>query len=193
MEQIIEPLERAIELTPILGELGYNESHSFNGLLQVTTDGGPSIGESQKVRGLWYAVAIWVKDGPGMGKLIADWMTDGRTAIDHAASTMPASIRTSWRREFIEARCGETAQKVYNPPVHPREPFATGRNIRARPSTSARRSSAATSWSSAAGSAPTATPPTSTCWRSTATACRCARTSGTTATSGASRTPSISR
>lgn len=85
MEQILEPLERAIELTPILGELGYNESHSFNGFLQVTTDGGPSVGESQKGRGLWYAVAIWVKDGPGMGKLVADWMTDGRTSIDHHA------------------------------------------------------------------------------------------------------------
>ena len=43
MEQILEPLERAMELTPILGELGYNESHSFNGLLQVTADGGPSM------------------------------------------------------------------------------------------------------------------------------------------------------
>jgi glycine/D-amino acid oxidase-like deaminating enzyme len=95
MEQIIEPLERAIELTPILGELGYDESRSFNGLLQVTADGGPSIGESQKVRGLWYAVAIWVKDAPGIGKLVADWMTDGRTEIDHARSTTPASIRTS--------------------------------------------------------------------------------------------------
>src|SRR5262249_58648163 len=72
MEQIIAPLERAIALTPILGELGYNEKHSFNGLLQVTADGGPSIGESQKVRGLWYAIAIWVKDGPGMAKLVAD-------------------------------------------------------------------------------------------------------------------------
>lgn len=50
MEQILAPLERAMELTPILGELGYNESHSFNGLLQVTADGGPSMGESQKVR-----------------------------------------------------------------------------------------------------------------------------------------------
>ncbi len=36
MEQIIEPLERAIELTPILAELGYDERRSFNGLLQVT-------------------------------------------------------------------------------------------------------------------------------------------------------------
>src|SRR3546814_13333053 len=45
MEQILEPLERAMELTPILGELGYNEKHSFNGLLQMTTDVGPSIVE----------------------------------------------------------------------------------------------------------------------------------------------------
>ncbi len=84
MEQILAPLERAIELTPVLGELGYDERRSFNGLLQVTADGGPSIGESRKARGLWYAVAIWVKDAPGMAKLFADWMTDGRTRIDHA-------------------------------------------------------------------------------------------------------------
>ena len=31
MEDIMEPLERAIELTPILGELGYKDDHSFNG------------------------------------------------------------------------------------------------------------------------------------------------------------------
>ena len=96
MEQIIEPLERAIELTPILAELGYDERRSFNGLLQVSAAGGASIGESQKVRGLWYAVAIWVKDGPGYGKLVADWMTDGRTEIDHASHRLSrASIRTS--------------------------------------------------------------------------------------------------
>ena len=76
MEQIMEPLERAMELTPVLGELGYDEKRSFNGLLQVTADGGPSVGESASVRGLWYAVSVWVKDGPGTGKMIADWMTD---------------------------------------------------------------------------------------------------------------------
>ena len=194
MEQILEPLERAMELTPILGELGYNESHSFNGLLQVTTDGGPSMGESQKVRGLWYAVAIWVKDGPGMGKLIADWMTDGRTAIDHAS--------IDYARFYPHPAAGE----VHRGPLHrggAEDLQSGGASARAlsrpaaasaaRRSTSARRSSAAISWSSAAGSARMATPPTSTCWRSTATACRCARTNGTTAISGASPTPSISR
>lgn len=133
MEQVIEPLERAIELTPILGELGYNESHSFNGLLQTTTDGGPSMGESQKVRGLWYAVGIWVKDGPGMGKLIADWMTDGRTSIDHNKIDFARFNTFQLDEKFIEERCTETARKIYNPPVHPREPFSGGRGIRRSP------------------------------------------------------------
>jgi len=133
MEQILAPLERAIELTPILGELGYNEGHSFNGLLQTTTDGGPSMGESQKVRGLWYAVGIWVKDGPGMGKLIADWMTDGRTAIDHNRIDFARFNAFQLQEKYIEERCTETAMKIYNPPVHPREPFAGGRGIRRSP------------------------------------------------------------
>jgi glycine cleavage system aminomethyltransferase T/glycine/D-amino acid oxidase-like deaminating enzyme len=133
MEQVIEPLERAMDLTPILGELGYNEGHSFNGLLQTTTDGGPSIGESQKVRGLWYAVGIWVKDAPGMGKLVADWMTDGRTAIDHARIDYARFNPFALTETFIEERCTDTARKIYNPPVHPREPFAGGRGIRRSP------------------------------------------------------------
>ena len=193
MEQVIEPLERAMELTPILGELGYNEGHSFNGLLQTTTDGGPSMGESQKVRGLWYAVGIWVKDGPGMGKLIADWMTDGRTAIDHAridyARFNPfRSTRSSSRSAAPRRPARSTTRRCIRASPSPAAAASA-----ARRSGSARRSSAATSWSSAAGSARTATPRTSTCSRSTATACRCARTSGTAGTSGGCRTPSSSR
>ena len=133
IEQVMEPLERAMELTPVLAELGYDEKRSFNGLLQVTTDGGPSVGESQAVRGLWYAVAIWVKDGPGMGKLIADWMTDGRTKIDHHAIDYARFYPFQRQADFIHARCTETAMKIYNPAVHPREPFAGGRDVRRSP------------------------------------------------------------
>jgi hypothetical protein len=133
MEQILEPLERAMELTPILGELGYNESHSFNGLLQVSAAGGASCGESQKVRGLWYCVAIWVKDGPGYGKLIADWMTDGRTEIDHNSIDYARFYPHQMTEEFIENRCREAAQKIYFPAIHPREPYASGRNVKRSP------------------------------------------------------------
>ena len=133
MEQVMEPLERAIELTPILSEMGYDEKRSFNGLLQVTTDGGPSMGESPDVAGLWYAVAVWVKDGPGMGKMIADWMTDGATDIDHAAIDYARFYPFQKTEAFIHDRCYESAFKIYNPPVHPREPFSKGRMIRKSP------------------------------------------------------------
>ena len=133
MEQILEPLERAMELTPILGELGYNESHSFNGLLQVSAAGGPSCGESQKVRGLWYCVAIWVKDGPGYGKLIADWMTDGRTEIDHNSIDYARFYPHQLTEDFIAGRCYEAAQKIYFPAVHTREPYASGRGAKRSP------------------------------------------------------------
>lgn len=133
MEQVIEPLERAMELTPILGEIGYNESWSFNGLLQVSAAGGPSCGESQKVRGLWYCVAIWVKDAPGYGKLIADWMTDGRTEIDHAPIDYSRFYPHQLTEEYIEGRCYEAAQKIYFPAIHPREPYANARDVKRSP------------------------------------------------------------
>jgi len=133
MEQIIEPLERAMELTPILGELGYDEKRSFNGLLQVTADGGPSIGESPEVRGLWYCESVWVKDGPGTGKVIADWMTDGRTEVDHHGIDVARYYPFQKTESYIHDRCYETAFKIYNPPVHNREPYTAARNIRKSP------------------------------------------------------------
>jgi len=133
MEQIIEPLERAMELTPILGELGFDEKRSFNGLLQVTADGGPSIGESAKVQGLWYAVSVWVKDGPGTGKLIADWMTDGHTELDHSSIDVARYYPFQQEEQYIHDRCYETAFKIYNPAVHNREPYTKGRGLRRSP------------------------------------------------------------
>lgn len=133
MDQIIEPLERAIELTPILGELGWDERRSFNGLLQVTADGGPSIGESPDVRGLWYCEAIWVKDGPGAGKVLADWMTDGRCELDVHGIDIARYYPIQKTPSFIHDRCYETAFKIYNPPVHNREPYTKGRNLRRSP------------------------------------------------------------
>ncbi len=40
LDQVMDAYEKAIEMTPILGELGWEEKHSFNGLLSVTPDGG---------------------------------------------------------------------------------------------------------------------------------------------------------
>ena len=116
-----------------LGELGFDEKRSFNGLLQVTADGGPSVGESSNVRGLWYAVSVWVKDGPGTGKLIADWMTDGRTELDHSGIDVARYYPFQQEEQYIHDRCYETAFKIYNPAVHNREPYTKGRGLQHSP------------------------------------------------------------
>jgi len=132
-EQVIEPLERAMELTPILGELGFDSKRSFNGLLQVTADGGPAVGESPQTRGLWYAEAVWVKDGPGIGKIIADLMTDGVTDIDTHSIDVARFHPVQKTPPYIHERCYESAFKIYNPAVHNREPYSKGRQLRRSP------------------------------------------------------------
>jgi glycine cleavage system aminomethyltransferase T len=122
-----------MELTPILGELGFDEKHSFNGLLQVTADGGPSVGESPEVRGLWYGVSVWIKDGPGTGKVIADWMTDGRVEVDPHGIDATRHYPIQKTPTYIHERCYETAFKIYNPPVHNREPYTAARDLRTPP------------------------------------------------------------
>ena len=133
MEQIMAPLERAMELTPILGELGWNDKHSFNGLLQVTVDGGPSIGESPETRGLWYAESVWVKDAPGIAKVLADMMTDGITEVDVHGIDVARYYPIQKTPSYIHDRCYETAFKIYNPAVHNREPYTKGRSLRRSP------------------------------------------------------------
>ncbi len=132
-EHIMEPYERGIELTPVLGDLGWNQKSSFNGLLSVTADNGSLIGESPDTQGLWYCEAVWVKDGPGAGKLAADWMATGRTQMDIHSVDIARFYPIQKTPTYVYGRCKETAAKIYTPPVHDREPYATGRNLRRSP------------------------------------------------------------
>ena len=133
LDQVLEAFERSVELTPVLAELPWEERRSFNGLLSVTTDGGSIIGESPAVKGLWLCEAVWVKDGPGAGKVLADWMTDGRTSMDPHSVDPARHYPIQLTAEFIRNRSYEIAQKIYTPAVHPREPYASSRGLRTSP------------------------------------------------------------
>lgn len=133
LDQVMTAYERAIELTPILGELGWEEKHSFNGLLSVTPDGGTLMGESPDARNLWFCEAVWVKDGPGAGKVLADWMTDGHPEMDPHSIDVARHYPVQKTSKYVYDRCYETARKIYTPAVHPREPYETGRRMRVSP------------------------------------------------------------
>jgi glycine cleavage system aminomethyltransferase T/glycine/D-amino acid oxidase-like deaminating enzyme len=128
LEHIEEPLARAAQTIPALENLGYDEAKSFNGLLSVTTDAGSLVGESPEVRGFWLCEAVWVKDAPGVSRLCAEWMTNGVTPVDVHSADIARFYPVQKEPEYIRGRCFENAQTIYNPPVHPREPYLSGRD-----------------------------------------------------------------
>jgi len=76
-------LEDALELFPeIVGDESVGVKLAINGLLSLTPDGNPIIGETPEVKNLWSVAAIWIKEAPGIAKTVAEWMTDGRPEID---------------------------------------------------------------------------------------------------------------
>jgi glycine cleavage system aminomethyltransferase T len=92
----------------------------------------PIVGETPEVKGLWSAAAIWVKEGPGTGKAVAEWMVLGESEIDMHASNIARFHEHQKSREHVKARCNEGFNKTYGI-VHPNEQWSSNRNVRISP------------------------------------------------------------
>jgi glycine cleavage system aminomethyltransferase T/glycine/D-amino acid oxidase-like deaminating enzyme len=125
-------LEQAYELMPdLLGADGAEIRYAINGLLSLTCDGSPILGESQ-VKGLWTAAAVWIKEGPGVGRAVAEWMTHGYSEIDIAHSDIARFHEHQKRREHTRLRTTESFIKTYGI-IHPAEQYESDRNQRKSP------------------------------------------------------------
>ena len=125
--------EQGLELVPdILGDEGVGIRHSINGLLSLTPDGMPILGEAPEVRGLWSAAAIWIKEAPGIARAVAEWMTHGSPEIDLHSSDVARFYDHQRTRAHIEARAAEGFNKTYGI-VHPMEQWASRRDVRLSP------------------------------------------------------------
>jgi glycine cleavage system aminomethyltransferase T/glycine/D-amino acid oxidase-like deaminating enzyme len=132
-------LEQALELMPeVLGNPEVEIRYAINGLLSLTPDGAPVLGETPEVRGLWSAAAVWVKEGPGVGRLLAEWMTDGNPEIDAHHSDVARFYPHQRTRAHVRARTGEGFNKTYGI-VHPGEQWASNRDVRLSPMHAAQR------------------------------------------------------
>lgn len=126
-------MEDALELMPeIVGDERVGVKHAINGLLSLTPDGNPILGESPEVGGLWSAAAIWIKEGPGIAKTIAEWMTDGCPEIDPHASDIARFYEHQRTRTHVRARATEGYNKTYGI-VHPAEQWGSNREVRVPP------------------------------------------------------------
>src|SRR5699024_9395471 len=62
---------------PSVRDAGLDETRAFNGIFSFTPDGGPLMGPSNTVDGVWIAQAVWVTASAGVAQVTADWMTTG--------------------------------------------------------------------------------------------------------------------
>ncbi|MBM7520004.1 GcvT family protein [Nocardioides nitrophenolicus] len=125
-------LEQAYELMPeLLGAEGAEMRYAINGLLSLTCDGAPILGESE-VKGLWTAAAVWIKEGPGVGRAVAEWMTQGWSEIDVHHSDIARFHTHQMRREHTRLRTTESFIKTYGI-VHPAEQYESDRDQRLAP------------------------------------------------------------
>ncbi|MPZ60368.1 MAG: FAD-dependent oxidoreductase [Propionibacteriales bacterium] len=132
-------LEQALELMPdVLGNPQVEIRYAINGLLSLTPDGFPILGETPEVAGLWSAAAVWVKEGPGVGRLVAEWMTDGNPEIEAHQSDVARFYPHQRTRTHVKARTGEAFNKIYGI-VHPGEQWASNRDVRLSPMHAAER------------------------------------------------------
>ncbi len=126
-------MEHALELMPdIVGNEKVGVKYAINGILSLTPDGMPVLGESHDVKGLWSASAVWVKEGPGTGKTLAEWMVHGESEIDVHASDAARFHEHQKTKTHVKARAAEGFNKTYGI-VHPSEQWASNRNVRLAP------------------------------------------------------------
>ena len=125
-------LEGALEL---MGEILETAEirYAINGLLSLTPDAMPVLGETVEVANLWSAAAVWIKEGPGIAQLVAEWMTYGYPHLCDPHSSDISRFYPHERTEHhIHARCAEHYNKTYGI-VHPREQWSSERGMRRSP------------------------------------------------------------
>ncbi len=132
-DDFVQQMEHALELMPeIVGDESVGIKYAINGLLSLTPDGLPLLGETPEVKGLWSAAAVWVKEGPGVGKALAEWMVEGEPEIDLQASDIARFHEHQRSVEHVRARAAEGFNKTYGI-VHPGEQWASNRDVRLSP------------------------------------------------------------
>jgi len=126
-------MEHALELMPeIVGDESVGIKYAINGLLSLTPDGLPVLGETPEAKGLWSGAAVWVKEGPGVGRALAEWMVEGESEIDLQASDVARFYEHQKSVEHVSARAAEGFNKTYGI-VHPGEQWESNRRVRLSP------------------------------------------------------------
>ena len=120
----------ATELLPPLAETELADA--MNGLFLFTSDGNPVLGPSRQVQGLWVAEAVWVTHSGGVGKVMAEWLVEGRSSIDLRACDMHRFDEYQHSPHYVAERSEQNFREVYDI-IHPLQPMEEPRPLRTAP------------------------------------------------------------
>jgi glycine cleavage system aminomethyltransferase T len=116
----------------LLGDERVGIRYEINGLISMTPDGHPLLGETPEVAGLWSVAASWIKEGPGVGRAVAEWMSGQEPEIDVQEADIARFYPCQRTVAHVEARAREGFNKMYGI-VHPAEQWESGRPVRVSP------------------------------------------------------------
>jgi glycine cleavage system aminomethyltransferase T/glycine/D-amino acid oxidase-like deaminating enzyme len=126
-------LAASLELMPeLLGDEKAGIRYAINGLISMTPDGHPLLGEMPEVKGLWTAAASWIKEGPGCGRAVAELMSGKVPTVDVHEADVARFYPSSRTAGFVRARAAESFNKMYGI-VHPAEQYESLRALRTGP------------------------------------------------------------
>jgi glycine cleavage system aminomethyltransferase T/glycine/D-amino acid oxidase-like deaminating enzyme len=126
-------LMQALELMPdLLGDERVGIRYAINGLISMTPDGHPVLGETPEVPGLWSVAASWIKEGPGIGRAVAEWMCGTPPEIDIHEADIARFYGHQRTTAHVTARAREGFNKMYGI-VHPAEQWESSRRTRLSP------------------------------------------------------------
>jgi len=128
LERLEDNLAQAIERMPCLGDAGIKRI--INGPMIFSPDLGPLLGPHPALRNYFCATGVMTgfNQGPGIGKVIAEWIVDGEPSLDVSfwdvarfgdwADTAYTKARTRYWYEHRSAR------------VYPYQDYDAGRPVR---------------------------------------------------------------
>ena len=125
-----KPWAEACELLPALERADLSEA--MNGLMLFTSDGMPVLGPSQEVENFWLAEAVWITHGAGVGRAVAEWMTEGVPGIDLRAADVRRFEGFQHSPSYVSERSQQNFREVYDV-IHPQQPPARPRPLRTSP------------------------------------------------------------
>ena len=132
-EQFSPFMEAALHLVPTLETTGIQ--HFMNGPESFTADTRPLIGETPEVANLYVAAgmnSVGVMSSAGVGRLLADWMTDGAAPKDAWDVDIARADPLTAGSEHMKHRMKEAVSDAFTLHWPYKQPKA-GRNLRRSP------------------------------------------------------------